>query len=111
MDPEKRLGIVLIIIGLLIPLAALPFVSGFSRDKGFLGNFYQVGIDIRKGTNDNAPGQPVTNTKETNPKVRITWPMLIPHRIPFRFLLVLPVILIYVGVIRIDRSRRKKRDQ
>ena len=109
MDPEKRLGIVLIIIGLLIPLAALPFVSGFSKDKGFLGNFYQVGIDIRKDTNDNVPSQPTTNIKETNSKVRIAWSMFIPHKIPFRFFFAPMVLFIYIGIIRIERSRKKNR--
>ena len=51
MDAEKRHGIIIIIIGLLIPLAALPFVSGFSKDKGFYDIFYNAGIDIRKDTN------------------------------------------------------------
>ncbi len=110
MDAEKRHGIILIIIGLLIPLAALPFVSGFSKDKGFYDNFYNVGIDIRKDTNDNTLSQPPANTKETNSKVRITWSMLIPHRIPFRFFLAPMVLLIYIGIIRIDGSRRKKHD-
>jgi hypothetical protein len=110
MDSEKILCIVFIIIGLLIPLAALPFVSGFSKDKGFYDNFYNVGIDILKDTNDNTLSQPPANTKETNSKVRITWSMLIPHRIPFRFFLAPMVLLIYIGIIRIDRSRRKKHD-
>jgi len=110
MDAEKRHGIIIIIIGLLIPLAALPFVSGFSKDKGFYDNFYNVGIDIRKDTNDNTLSQPPANTKENNSKVRITWSMLIPHRIPFRFFLAPMVLLIYIGIIRIDRSRRKKHD-
>ena len=110
MDREKKLGIILIIIGLLIPVAALPFVSGFSKDKGFYDNFYKAGIDIRKDTNDNTLSQPTTTNKETNSKVRITWSMLIPNRIPFRFILAPMVLLIYIGIIRIDRSRRKKYD-
>ena len=111
MDPEKRSGIIIIIIGLLIPLVALPFVTGFSKDKGFYGNFYDAGIDIWKGTNDKTPSQPVKSTNETNSKVSITWSMLIPNRIPFRFILAPTVILIYIGIIRIDRSRRKKHNQ
>jgi hypothetical protein len=109
MDAEKRHGIIIIIIGLLIPLAALPFVSGFSKDKGFYDIFYNAGIDIRKDTTDKTLSQPTAN-KETDSKVRITWSMLIPHRIPFRFFLAPMVLLIYIGIIRIDRSRRKKHD-
>jgi len=110
MDAEKRLGIILIIIGLLIPLAALPFVSGFSKDKDFYDNFYNAGIDIRRDATVNTPSQPIATTKETNSKTPITWSMLIPHRIPLRFILVPTVILVYLGIIRIDRSRRKKHD-
>jgi hypothetical protein len=111
MDPEKRIGIILIIIGLLIPLAALPFVTGFSKDKGFYGNLYDVGIDIWKDTNHKTPSQPVKSTNKTNSKIRITWSMLIPTRIPFRFILAPTVFLIYIGIIRIDRSRRKKHNR
>jgi hypothetical protein len=110
MDTEKRHGIIIIIIGLLIPLAALPFVSGFSKDKGFYDIFYNAGIEIRKDTTNKALSQPATSANETNSKVRITWSMLIPHRIPFRFFLAPMVLLIYLGIIRIDRSRRKKHD-
>jgi hypothetical protein len=111
MDPEKRLGIVLIIVGLLIPLAALPFVSGFSRDKGFYDNFYKAGIKVSRDADDKADNQPVAAARETDSKARITWSMLIPHRIPFRFFLAPTVLLIYIGIIRIEQSRRKKRDQ
>jgi len=110
MDTEKRHGIIIIIIGLLIPLAALPFVSGFSKDKGFYDIFYNAGIDIRKDTTDKTLSQPLTSANETNLKARITWSMLIPHRIPFRFFLAPMVLLIYIGIIRIDGSRRKKHD-
>jgi hypothetical protein len=111
MDPEKKRGLILIIIGLIIPLFALPFVSGFSRDKGFKDNFLQTGIALGKHTQDSTAGQPVVNPKDPNAKPRITYSMLIPRRIPFRFILAPTVILIYIGIIRIDRSRRKKRSQ
>jgi len=110
MDPEKRLGIIFIIIGLIIPLAALPFVSGFSKEKGFYENFNNVGIPIGKDSNDNMPSQPPIKGEEANSKIKITWSMLIPQRIPLRFFFVPTVLLIYMGIIRIDRSRRRKLD-
>lgn len=110
MDPEKRLGITFIIIGLIIPLVVLPFVTGFSKDKGFYENFNNVGIPIGKDSKDNVPRQPPSKGEEANSKIKITWSMLIPQRIPFRFFLVPTVILIYMGIIRIDRSRRRKLD-
>jgi hypothetical protein len=110
MDPEKRLGIIFIIIGLIIPLAVLPFVSGFSKDKGFYENFYNVGIEIRKDTKEDAPSQPSNKGEGINSKFRITWSMLIPNKIQLRFLLVPTVLLVYMGIIRIDRSRRRKQN-
>jgi hypothetical protein len=110
MDPEKRLGIIFIIIGLIIPLILLPFITGFSREKGFYENFYNAGIAIREnGTKDNSSGQPPIIDEGANAKVKVTWSMLIPQRIPFRFLLVPTVILVYMGIIRIDRSRRRQK--
>jgi hypothetical protein len=110
MDAEKRLGIILIMIGFLIPLIVLPFVSGFSKDKSFLENFYNVGIAIRKDTNNNALIQPLTKTEETSSKAAVSWSQLIPKTIQFRFFLIPTVILVYMGIIRIERSRRKKQD-
>jgi len=108
MDPEKRLGIIFIIIGLIIPLVVLPFVTGFSKDKGFYENFNNVGIPTGKDSKDNAPSQPPIKGEGDNSKVKITWSMLIPQRIPLRFFFVPTVFLIYMGIIRIDRSRRRK---
>lgn len=108
MDPERRRGILFIVIGFIIPLVALPFVNGFSREKGFYENFYNAGIEIKKNSKDNAPIQIPNKGEESKTNKKITYSMLIPQRIPFRFFLVPTVILIYMGIIRIDRSRRRK---
>lgn len=110
MDPEKRLGIIFIIIGLFIPLAVLPFVSGFSREKGFYENFNNVGIPIGKNPEDSVPNQPPIKGEGSNSKIKVTWSMLIPQKIPFRLFFVPTVLFIYMGIIRIDRSRRRKLD-
>ena len=110
MDTEKRLGIILIIIGLLIPLAALPFVSGFSKDKGLYDNFYKAGIDIRKASKDYTIGQSPVNSERPKSRAGTLLSTLIPQRIPFRFFFIPTVILAYMGIIRIERSRRKKHD-
>ena len=110
MDPEKRLGIILIIIGLVIPLLVLPFVSGFSREKGFYYNFYEAGIAIGKADRNDGASQPPPPEKGMTPKTRITWSGLIPKRIPFRLFLVPTVLLIYMGIIRIDRVRRRQQE-
>jgi hypothetical protein len=108
MDREKRIGIMLILVGFLIPLAALPFVSGFSKDKGFYENFNNVGIPIGKDSKDNVPSQPAIKGEGDNAKLKITWSMLIPQRIPLRFFFVPTVMLIYMGIIRIDRARKRR---
>lgn len=110
MDPDKKNGIILIIVGLLIPLVTLPFVSGFSKDKGFFENFYNVGIEITKASKENVPSEPAVRKDEATGKARITWSYFIPTRIQFRFILVFTVILVFMGIIRIDRARRRKSD-
>jgi hypothetical protein len=110
MDSETRLGIILIIIGLLIPLAVFPFVSGFSKDMGLYEKFYKVGIEIKKDTKDNTLSHSPGNTKGTNQKVGTSYSRLVPQTIPFRYFFIPTVILIYIGIIRIERSRRKKHD-
>jgi len=110
MDPEKRRGIILIIIGLIIPLIALPFVTGFSREKGFYENFYSVGISIGKAAMDDSPSHVPAKSDGAEAKAKITWSMVLPQKIRFRYILVPTVILIYIGIIRIDRERKRKQN-
>ena len=34
MDLEKKIGILLIAVGICIPLCTIPYLSGYSKDKG-----------------------------------------------------------------------------
>jgi len=107
MTNEKKKGILLIVIGICIPLFALPFVSGFDINKGFMDNFYNTGIRITKDT-----GQPAVSVKDAapeksrnplNPKnMRI-------EKIPFRLFLVPTVLLIYIGIVMIERAKIRKK--
>ena len=107
MTNEKKKGILLIVIGICIPLFALPFVSGFDINKGFMDNFYNTGIRITKDT-----GQPAVSVKDAapeksrnplNPKnMRI-------EKIPFRLFLAPTVLLIYIGIIMIERAKIRKK--
>jgi|GEM_PF-375630 len=108
MDPEKKLGIILIIIGLIIPLIVFPFVTGFSREKSFSDNFYNAGIKIGTAAEDNSPSQVPAKSEGAKTQVKVTWSMVLPRKIPFRYFLVPTVILIYMGIIRIDRARKRK---
>jgi hypothetical protein len=110
MDRQKKLGILFIVIGICIPLIALPFISGYEEDKGFFDNLYKVGIELRKDTQGNAGSQPSGNIENTKDKFSRILSMITPKRIPFRFFLAITLILLYVGIVRIDRSRRKNMD-
>ncbi len=111
MDREKKVGILLIVIGICIPLLTLPFLSGYSKDKGITNNLYLAGIAIKNDKPGNAESQPSGNIETTKSKFSYVLSKLIPKRIPFRFFLVITLILCYMGIVRIDRSRRKNEDR
>jgi hypothetical protein len=102
MDREKKYGILLIVVGFCIPLAALPFIGGFSKDKGFYDNFYKSGIELRKDTQGETGVLSAPNSEK-----KIDFSRLRPKRIPFRFFLAFTVIFLYMGIVRIDRARRR----
>ena len=102
MNPGKKSGIIFIVIAICIPLLVLPFLSGFSREKGLIDNLYSVGIQIAKDRPDNGVGN-----GDPSQKRKITWGDIMPRRIQFRFILAISVILLFVGFVRIERSRHK----
>ena len=106
MNNEKKKGILLIVIGICIPLFVLPFVSGFDLDKGFMDNYYNTGIRIMKDTGQTPEAKPAAVSK--NPldprKMRI-------EKIPFRFFLAPTVLLIYIGIVLLERARAKRKGQ
>lgn len=108
MNPEKKKGIFLIVMGLCIPLFALPFVSGFDLHKGFMDNFYNTGIRITKDAGSPPPAATAPagdSSKDTPaPQKRI-------DKIPFRLFFVPTVLLIYIGIVLIDKARKKLPDQ
>jgi hypothetical protein len=107
MDNSKKKGILLIIIGLMIPLFALPFVSGFDIKKGFLDNYYNTGIRITKDTGNNVPAAkspPLGDPNRIPEQKRI-------DKIPFRLFFVPTILLIYIGIVLIDKARKKLPDQ
>jgi hypothetical protein len=104
MKAETKIGVFLIILGICIPLAALPFVSGYSREKGILGNFHSMGIQLRKDAGPKAGQEPKSLDKPH--RKTLVFSMAIPRRIPFRLFFIPTTILIYIGVIRIERARR-----
>lgn len=110
MDRETKTGVILIILGICVPLVTLPFLSGYTKDKGIFANLYQVGIQIKQDTKGDTANQPAENIRKIN-RSTPNFSKLIPKAIPFRFFLVISVILFYMGIVRIDSSRRKKAER
>jgi hypothetical protein len=110
MDNGKKKGIILIIIGICIPLFALPFVSGFDINKGFMDNFYNAGIRITKDTGKAVPDAPAKKPSEdTTRKNPLSPDKMRIEKIPFRLFFVPTFILMYIGIVMIDRARPRPR--
>ncbi len=109
MDREGKFGIILIVIGICIPLMTLPFLSGYSKDKAMLDNLYRAGIALKKDKHVEAATQ--TPMKTATPQRKLpSFSKLIPTRIPFRYFLVITAVLMYMGIVRIDASIRRKKN-
>jgi hypothetical protein len=107
MNQRKKSGVIWIIIGICVPLIALPFVSGYSSNKGFFDNFYKIGIQIKKDPHGMVGNEPLAHVDSRDGK-GLNWSILIPKRIPFRFFLVITLIFLYVGIVRIAPPRREQ---
>ena len=110
MHRQRRVGIILIIIGICLPLITLPFLSGYSRDRGIFDNLYRVGIDLRKDRQADVGNQTPSKLEERERKTP-GFSRFIPKRIPFRFFLVITLILLYLGIVKINASGRNQDGQ
>jgi hypothetical protein len=106
MNQRKKSGIIFIIVGICIPLLALPFVSGYSKELGFFDNFYKIGIQIKKASPPKSGSDPLAHLDGDQGKSKLS--ILIPKRIPFRFFLVVTLIFFYIGIVRIAPPRREQ---
>ncbi len=107
MNAMKKSGIRLIIIGICLPLIALPFMStGASKPVGFWESFYRMGIQLKKGNESGmeSPAAEVTRTENINFDTS-NLSKMVPKRIPLRFFLAAALILFYLGVVRIIKSK------
>ena len=107
MDLEKKIGILFIAIGICVPLCAVPFLSGYSPEKGIFGNLYSLAIEI--GPANQAPEDQVITLDRPHHKFP-DFSKIKPKRIPFRFFLAVTLIFFYMGIVRIDRARRKEQE-
>jgi hypothetical protein len=108
MDPEKKLGIIYIIIAFCVPLLTMPFLSGYSREKSIAANLYGVSIELRKDAHSR-PDR--LGGLEEPHQGKFALSRLTPKRIPFRFFLVVTLIFLYMGIVRIDKARRREHER
>ncbi len=104
MDKVKKKGLILIVIGICMPLLALPFITGFDKQKGIMKNVYETGIPLRKATTEKqeAIARPGTErTKDTGSLIE----RFMPQMLPLRYIVALGVFLIFLGILRIDKAR------
>jgi hypothetical protein len=106
MNRDKKIGVGLIVFGICLPLMALPFISGYSKEKSIFENLYQVGIKIKKENQSDTAIEPAGSPGQGSGK-HLDFSRLIPKRIPFRFFLAFTLIFLYAGFVKIERSKRR----
>jgi hypothetical protein len=111
MSREVKISTIIILIGICIPLAVLPFTSGYSKEKNAFQNLYEVGIALGHEKQPDAvkAESPVAPGKE--PRRGPDFRALIPRKIPFRFILAVAVVFVFVGFVRLDRARRRGKEE
>ncbi len=109
MDREIKQAIIIIIIGICIPLAALPFVTGYDKNKGITDNFYSVGIPITKGKPADQAAQGISG-QDNAQGASAASKAIPPVKIPFRFFLAVTVVFIFAAIMKIDRAKRRKKN-
>jgi hypothetical protein len=93
MSRGRKIGIIFIILGILIPLLSLLRVTGYDRSKGIIKNIYNVSVVIIEEKSTESP------SKMTK---------FIPKRFPYRFILALGVFLVFIGIRRLDLSKKQQ---
>jgi hypothetical protein len=112
MDGERKKGVVLIAVGVIIPLMVLPLVSGHLPGKGFFTNLLSIGIPLRVETR--GPGQVpprAEEQKQVPEKAKGGWERYFPTVLPFRFVVALGVLLVFIGIVKIDATRKRRNDE
>jgi hypothetical protein len=109
-ERQGKMGIILLVIAVVLPLLVFPFVSGYEKGKGFKENIYRIGIQLREDEEIEAGKSADSFMAAKTASQPPFYVKLIPKRIPFRFFLVISVILTYMGIIRIDNARRRRNE-
>jgi hypothetical protein len=78
MQPRKKALYILILVGILVPLSLLPFLSGYRAGAGWFTNLMNLRIEIG-----------------------------LPFAIPYRFVLAFAILLIFIGARQLELSRHR----
>ncbi len=79
MPAAQRKAYILILVGVIVPLALLPFLSGYHTGSGWFSNLMQLKISVTAA-----------------------------FAIPYRFILAVAIFLIFIGVRLLDFRRPEK---
>lgn len=95
----------MILLGVLIPLAILPITTGFDSPNGFITNFLNAQIVIRKPIAEKSDKSDKTKSHMAKPKWLSDGGIAIPYRFPLAF----SIVFIFLGILAIDQSKIKDR--
>jgi len=85
MDRRKQTGIILIVIGVLLPLVLLLFVTGYQQGSGFINTLFTL-------------------------KIQITVSDKYKFGIPYRLFVAFGVAMIFIGIRCFDLAKSYKKD-
>lgn len=97
MDANKgsKTGFIIIVAGVCLPIVFLPFVSLYDGNNGIVKNILTMTIAFTTDSNVKSErGHDASTTGR------------IPLSLPFRYVIALGVVLIFIGIVKIDRSRK-----
>jgi MFS superfamily sulfate permease-like transporter len=83
MKEKAKSGLLLILMGILVSMVGFCFTYGYRPDQGFVANIYNLYIPLKFSASGT------------------------PYKFAFRFVLAVGVLLIFVGFVKIDSSRRR----
>ncbi len=96
MNRGKRIGVILILVGLCIPILAMLFASGYSSGRDFMWNVKNTGFVIWTENKSEAPG-PWQSYR--------TWTPTITYFVPCSVFFALGIVLVATGTGFIILSR------
>jgi hypothetical protein len=113
MSKVKKIGIVLILVGICLPVITLGFTSGYSRNAGLIGNIQRMEIVLIPGEKPSpVPAPPNAPPPERGllrfDDIPIIKPIKPELAIPYKYIFAFGVVLVFAGIGTIALSNSKK---